>query len=72
LPIHLARSQRQARWLVLGAYRPGEGELNPGLQHARIELTRLRMLTALTWGGWTNQKSNNWPRTRSAGASARG
>ncbi|MEK7325347.1 MAG: AAA family ATPase, partial [Chloroflexota bacterium] len=48
LLVHLARSGRAGRLLVLGAYRPGEAERNPGFPRAVAELNRLRLLTSLT------------------------
>jgi DNA-binding CsgD family transcriptional regulator len=50
LMCHVARHQPEARLLVVGAYREDERAQNPALERALVELTRLRLLTAVALG----------------------
>src|SRR5260370_30154993 len=50
---YVARSQPDARLLVLGAYREGEVTHRPGFERALTELNRLRQLTTITPGSLT-------------------
>jgi len=50
---YVARSQQDARLLVLGAYREGEVTHRPAFERALTELNRLRQLTTITPGPLT-------------------
>src|SRR6266851_195018 len=50
---YVARSQPNARLLVLGAYREGEVTHRPAFERALTELNRLRQLTTITPGSLT-------------------